>query len=103
MSVLAEVSIFPLDKGESVGEYVARTVEIIEKSGLAYRVGAMGTCIEGEWDEVMGLVKACFETMKKDCHRVEVQIKADYREGRSGCLEGKVKSVEARLGHAVCK
>ncbi|MCM8811509.1 MAG: MTH1187 family thiamine-binding protein [Candidatus Omnitrophica bacterium] len=103
MSLLAEVSIFPLDKGESVGDYVARSIGIIEKSGLAYKVGAMGTCIEGEWDEVMGVIKACFEALRRDCHRVEIQIKADYRAGRSGCLEGKVRSVEKRLGHAVCK
>jgi len=49
MSVLLETSLTPLDKGESVGRYVSRSLEIIDKSGIDYRVGPMGTCLEGEW------------------------------------------------------
>ena len=70
MSVLINFSIFPLDKGESVSQYVARAVKIIKDSGLPYKLGSMGTSIEGEWDEVMEVVTHCFEELKKDCNRV---------------------------------
>lgn len=59
--VLLEFSMSPLGKGESVGEYVARSLEIIDQSGLDYRLHAMGTVVEGEWDEVFAVVKRCFE------------------------------------------
>ena len=51
MSVLAEFSMSPMDKGESVSEYVARSLEIVAESGVAYKLGPMGTCRAGAWDE----------------------------------------------------
>ena len=96
MSVIIDFSIFPVGKGESVSDYVSRAVKIIKKSGLAYRLGPMGTAIEGEWDEVMGLVNRCFEDLKKDCHRVYMTLKVDYRKGESGRMEGKIKTVERK-------
>jgi len=53
--VVLELNIFPLDKGESVSEYVARAVDLIDRSGLDYQCHAMGTLIEGTFDQVMGL------------------------------------------------
>ena len=53
MSVLVELSLFPMDKGASVGRYVAAAVEIIRGSKLAYELHPMGTCLEGEWEAVM--------------------------------------------------
>jgi uncharacterized protein (TIGR00106 family) len=89
----------PLDKGESLSEYVARSLEIIHKSGVPYRINPMGTVLEGEWDDVMGVVKACFDKMSEDCNRISIAIKVDFRKGRSGRLESKIKSVEQKLGH----
>ena len=96
--VLLEFSMFPIGKGESVSRYVARSLDIIDRSGLDYRLHAMGTVLEGEWDECMAVVKACYEAMSKDCGRVECIIKIDYRRRRRGCLKGKVARVEKRLG-----
>jgi uncharacterized protein (TIGR00106 family) len=96
--VLLEFSMSPLGKGESVGQYVARPLDIIDKSGLDYRTHAMGTVIEGDWDEVFGVVKECFEAMRKDCNRISVAIKVDYRKGKTGRLSSKVASVERKLG-----
>jgi uncharacterized protein (TIGR00106 family) len=96
--VLLEFSMSPLGKGESVGQYVARSLDIIDKSGLDYRTHAMGTVIEGDWDEVFGVVKKCFDAMRKDCHRISVAIKVDYRKGKKGRLRSKVASVERKLG-----
>ena len=81
MAMLVEFSMFPLDQGESVSEYVGRSLDIIDRSGLPYRVNAMGTVIEGEWDEVMAVVRACHERMSADCHRVVCTLKMDWRKG----------------------
>jgi uncharacterized protein YqgV (UPF0045/DUF77 family) len=58
----------------------------------------MGTIIEGEWADVMGVVTACFEAMRADCDRVSTQIRIDYRAGPAGRLKSKVESVERKLG-----
>ena len=97
MSTLINFSIFPLDKGESVSVYVARVLEIVRHSGLAYKLNPMGTAIEGEWGEVMDVVTSCFEEIKKDCDRVYMTISADYRKDKSGRIENKVQSVESKL------
>ena len=96
--VLLEFSMSPLGKGESVGKYVARSLEIVDKSGVDYRLNPMGTVLEGEWDEVFGVMKKCYERMRKDCGRISCSIKVDYRKGAKGRLSGKVMSVERRLG-----
>jgi len=96
--VLLEFSMSPLGKGESVGKFVSRSLDIVDKSGVAYRLNPMGTVLEGDWDEVFGVVKQCYERMKKDCGRISCSIKVDYRKGAKGRLNGKVASVEKRLG-----
>jgi uncharacterized protein (TIGR00106 family) len=95
--VLLEFSMSPLGKGESVSKYVSRSLDIIEKSGVDYRLNPMGTVLEGEWDDVMGVVKQCYERMKKDCPRISCVMKVDYRKGHKGRLAGKVASVEKKL------
>jgi uncharacterized protein YqgV (UPF0045/DUF77 family) len=54
----------------------------------------MGTAIEGEWDEVMTVVKSCMEALKKDCNRLYMTMKVDCRQGESGRMGKKVKKVE---------
>jgi uncharacterized protein (TIGR00106 family) len=95
--VLLEFSMSPLGKGESVSKYVSRSLDIIDKSGVDYRLNPMGTVLEGEWDDVMGVVKQCYERMKKDCPRISCVMKVDYRKGHKGRLAGKVASVEKKL------
>ncbi|UUO05698.1 MTH1187 family thiamine-binding protein [Blastopirellula sp. J2-11] len=88
----------PLNQGDSVSQYVARSLDIIDKSGLEYRLHAMGTIIEGEIDEVLAVLKACLEAMAADCDRVTCTAKLDYRAGYSGRLQTKVDAVEQKLG-----
>ena len=95
---LVEFSMTPIDRGESVSKYVARSLEIIDKSGLPYKLNPMGTVVEGEWDEVFSLVGECFNRMKEDCNRISINIKVDYRKGKKNRLEGKVKKVEKLVG-----
>ena len=95
--VLLEFSIAPLQKGESVSQYVARSLEIIAASGLDYRLHAMGTIVEGELDQVLEVLRDCMQAMSNDCDRITCTAKMDYRRGYSGRLESKVTSVEAKL------
>lgn len=95
--VLLEFSMSPLGKGESVSKYVSRSLDIIDKSGVDYRLNPMGTVLEGEWDEVFGVVKQCYESMKEDCPRISCVMKVDYRKDHKGRLAGKVASVEKQL------
>lgn len=99
--VLLEFSMSPLGKGESVGKYVARSLDLIDKSGVPYRLNPMGTVLEGEWDEVFEVVRACYVRMKRDSNRISCTIKVDYRKGHAGRLSSKVASVERRLKRRV--
>jgi uncharacterized protein (TIGR00106 family) len=101
--VVLDFSLFPLDKGESVSRFVARSLDIIDRSGLDYRCHAMGTTLEGDYDQVMDVVRRCFQAMAADCDRVEGSIKLDYRKNRSGQLDGKLRSVEEKLGRPIKK
>jgi uncharacterized protein (TIGR00106 family) len=101
--VLLDFSMSPLGKGESVAPYVARCLEIVEASGLDYRLHAMGTTLEGEWDQVFDVVRRCFEALRPDCERISVTIKVDYRRGSESRLESKVTRVEELLGRPLRK
>jgi len=94
MSVIVDFSIFPIGKEESVSKYASRAVKIIKESGLPHHISPMGTSIEGEWDEVMGVVKSCMEELKKDCNRLYMTMKVDCRQGESGRIEMKIKKVK---------
>ena len=101
--ILLEFSMSPMDKGVSVSEQVSRSLKIIDESGVPYRLYPMGTVLEGEFDEVMGVVKQCYEAMRADCKRITCGIKIDYREGKSGRLESKIASIENKLGKEMKK
>lgn len=101
--VLLEMSITPLGKGESVSQYVAECVDIVDRSGLDYELHAMGTIVEGELDEVLGLMQRCIEHVAQQSDRVTCVAKLDFRRGAEGRIQGKVASVEAKLGRTIRK
>jgi uncharacterized protein (TIGR00106 family) len=101
--VLLEFSIYPLGQGASLSPYVARCLEIVERSGLNYQFHAMGTLIEGEIEQVLDVVRQCFEALKPDCDRIACNLKFDYRRGAQNAMDAKVESVERRLGHTLRK
>lgn len=101
--MLAEFTIVPLDKGVHLSKYVAGIVEIVDKSGLDYKLTAMGTIVEGNWDEVMGLIRRCHERMAESSERVETLIRIDDHRGKTGRLTGKVESVEKVLSKQLKK
>lgn len=97
MSTIVDFSIVPMDRGDSVSAYVARAVSIIRNSGLAYSLGPMGTSIEGEWQEVMEVIDQCFKALEKDCDRIYMTVRVDYRRDRGGRIEEKVASVVKKM------
>jgi uncharacterized protein (TIGR00106 family) len=96
--VLLEFAMAPRGTGESVSPYVARILDIIDRSGVRYQVTAMGTILEGDWDAVIGVVTACFRELEKDCNRIGLYMTVDYRAGTESRLQSKVSAVEERLG-----
>jgi uncharacterized protein (TIGR00106 family) len=99
--VLLEMSIVPMGVGESVSQYVAECIDLVDMSGLDYEVHSMGTIVEGELDEVLSLMRECIEKLATHSDRVSCAAKLDYRKGTSGRLAAKVDSVEQKLGRAI--
>jgi uncharacterized protein (TIGR00106 family) len=95
---LMEFSMIPLDKGSSFSKYVARNLEIIDESGLDYRLGPMGTVVEGEWEDLLALLTRCFRHLEEVSDRVSTSVKLDFRKGKAGRLESKIESVKAKAG-----
>ena len=96
--VLCEFTMSPLGKGESVSPYVARVLRVIDSSGIAYVLTPMSTIIEGTWDEVTGVIGACYKELERDCNRISVSIKIDARAGSESRLTSKMEKVESILG-----
>jgi uncharacterized protein (TIGR00106 family) len=96
--MLAEFSVVPLGKGESVSMYVAECMKIVEASGLPYRINPMGTVLEGDFDAVMGVIRKCHMRVMELSQRVVTSIKVDDRKGSKNALDTKIASVEKKLG-----
>ena len=95
--MIVAFSISPGGVGDSVGDLVADCVRIVRESGLPNETNAMFTNIEGEWDEVMAVIKRCMDHMAQHAPRVGLVLKADHRPGHEGDLTAKVERVEDRL------
>ncbi len=96
--MLAEISVFPMDKGGSgLSEYVAEAVKIIQDSGLDYEVHALGTLVEGPGDDVFNLIKKLHAATAKRSKRVAMNIKIDDKVGMTGLMRKKVESVDRKL------
>jgi uncharacterized protein (TIGR00106 family) len=99
--VLLEMSITPLGHGESVSQYVAECIEIIDRSGLDYELHSMGTIVEGDLVDVLDLMRQCIERVATHSDRVTCAAKLDFRRGHTGRIKSKVASVEQKLGRSL--
>ncbi|MCU1621942.1 MAG: hypothetical protein JWL79_787 [Frankiales bacterium] len=99
MSLTVAFSVAPAspDPEGSYAEAVAAAVRVVRESGLPNETNAMFTNVEGEWDEVMAVVKAATMAVAAVSPRVSLVLKADLREGISGALTSKVESLERHL------
>lgn len=97
MRVIADLCVVPLGVGVSVSEQVAECQRVIAEAGLNHRVHAYGTNIEGEWDEVMRVVKQCHERLHASgVPRLSTTLKLGTRADREQSMDDKVRSVEAK-------
>ncbi|NEA39338.1 MTH1187 family thiamine-binding protein [Streptomyces sp. SID11385] len=96
--MIVAFSVSPLGVGEEVGAYVAEAVRVVRESGLPHRTDAMFTSIEGEWDEVMDVVKRATAAVEARSSRVSLVLKADIRPGVTDGLTRKVETIDRILG-----
>ena len=99
--MLAELEIVPIGtRSASLSALIAEVARVIDRSGLDYRVGPMGTVVEGEWDQIMSLAKECHQTLLQSSDRVMTTIRIDDRTDQPGPgrISRKVQSLEAKLG-----
>jgi uncharacterized protein (TIGR00106 family) len=96
--MMIEFSVVPLGKGASVGAAIARVLKIVMDSGVPYKANPMGTVIEGDWGQLMDLIKKCHDEAMRDADRVVTSIKVDDYRGKGRRLESKLESVEQKLG-----
>ncbi|ASU85295.1 thiamine-binding protein [Nocardiopsis gilva YIM 90087] len=95
--MIVAFSVSPMGTGESVAPAVARAVRVVRDSGLPNQTDAMFTSVEGEWDEVMDVVKRAVEAAGEGASRVSLTLKADIRHGVTDGLHSKVEAVEHEL------
>jgi uncharacterized protein (TIGR00106 family) len=101
--MIAEFSVVPLGKGESVSQFIAECLRIVDESGLDYRINPMGTVLEGDYDEVMAVIRKCHLRVMELSSRVITSVKIDDRKGKKGMLRSKIESVESKLGKKLRK
>ncbi|WP_297440395.1 MTH1187 family thiamine-binding protein [Sulfurimonas sp.] len=107
MSVLLEFSMFPTSdncrEGSSVSKQVAKIIDAIDKSGVAYQLTPMGTVVETEtMREALDIIALAYEQVK-DCDRVYSSLKLDIRQNTENRLKTKIESVEKNIGRTVNK
>jgi uncharacterized protein (TIGR00106 family) len=97
MLVAFSISPSVSDESGGVSEAVAEAVRVVRESGLPCETNAMFTNVEGEWDEVMAVLKRAVDVVAARSPRVSLVLKADIRPGHTGQLEAKVHRVEDLL------
>jgi uncharacterized protein (TIGR00106 family) len=98
MSVLVNFAMFPTDKGTSVSQYVSKIIEMIDKSGVAYKLNPMGTTFETEtMDEALNLLSKSYEVLK-DHDRVYSVVNFDIQKEKSNRIQSKIESIEQKIG-----
>jgi len=101
--MLVSFSIMPIGVGTSIGDKIAEVLKIIDSSGLPYKVNPMGTVVEGEWDDIMKLIKKCHTTVMKTGERTITIVSIDDRKGKEKRIHEKVNSIERRIGKTLKK
>jgi len=98
---LMEFTMVPLDKGHRFGQYVAGILDIVDESGLDYRLNPMGTVVEGSWEDLLNLIDSCFKFLEKQSDRISLQVKFDHRKGVVNALESKIESVKEKASRSI--
>ena len=97
-AMLIELQIIPLGKGTSLSEELGEILKLIDASGLAYQLTPTGTCIEGDWDAVMRLVRQCHDHARSISPHVITTLTIEDEEGAGDKITANVVALEERLG-----
>ncbi len=97
--MLVELTIIPIGTGTHLASQLAEVVDIIDRSGLPYELTPSGTCIEGEWDEVMPVMRRCHELVRRKASHVQTVISIEDEKGVKNKLRLNVEALEKKLGH----
>lgn len=97
--MLVELTINPLGRGTHLSKDLAEILNIVDASGLPYCLTPFGTCVEGNWDQVMELVKQCHAHAKSFSHHVMTSIQIEDEDRAINKLEENVAAVERMAGH----
>ena len=99
MSILLNFAMFPTDKGASVSEYVSEVIRYIDESGVPYKLNPMGTTIETKtMEEALKIVQGAYDILEPVSGRIYSSINIDARKGKGNRLNGKIVSVEQKIG-----
>ncbi len=99
MSAIMNFAIFPIDKGDHIGEYVSKVIAYIKASGVDYQFSPMGTIIEAPTvPELLKIVEKAYEIMDPISDRIYCVMNMDYNKNKIGLLKSKTNSVESRIG-----
>ncbi|GAB4428871.1 MAG: MTH1187 family thiamine-binding protein [Anaerolineales bacterium] len=97
MNAIAEFTIIPIGVGVSLSKYVAACEKVLEGFNINFELHANGTNLEGEWDDVMGAIKACHEKLHEmGVPRIVTQIKIGTRTDKAQKMQDKVRSVKEK-------
>ncbi|HEY3322898.1 MAG TPA: MTH1187 family thiamine-binding protein [Planctomycetota bacterium] len=97
--MLFELSIIPLGNSSHISDEIAEAVKLIESSGCRYKLTPTSTCIEGQWDEIMPLIRRCHEQIRQHSPHVLTTITIEDEDGAENKLAANVQSVERAVGH----
>ena len=101
--MLAELSIVPLGRGEHLSTAIAEVLDVVDRSGIRYKFTPCGTCLEGDWDEVMAVVRQCHARARQGSRHVLTTVRIEDEEGENDKLIRNVTSVEEKLGRQLAE
>lgn len=99
--MLAELSIIPVGNSPHLSGELAKVLKLVDESGLSYQLTPSGTCIEGEWNEILPLIRQCHERARKASPHIVTLIKLEDDEDERHKLTRNVASVEEKIGHSL--
>jgi uncharacterized protein (TIGR00106 family) len=101
--MLIELSLIPIGHNPHLSAELAKALQLVDASGLPYQLTPSGTCIEGEWEEVMTVIRQCHERVRKSTPHVVTLIKIEDDEGEQHKLTRNIASVEEKVGHPLAR
>lgn len=94
-----QFAMFPTDKGASVSQWVSKIIEMVRESNYPYKLSPMGTIVETETiEQANQIVAQAYKLLQPDCKRVYCTVTFDIKEGKTGRMAQKIKSIENRIG-----